>query len=68
MTTTLARLGRSIPAVVYLWTGTLLAQLPRIDSINPPQVPIAGGTQVIVRGANFGGATVTLNSIALTPM
>ncbi len=43
------------------------AQAPRIDSLDPAQGPIAGGTIVTVSGSGFAGAAVTLdgNSIAL---
>jgi sugar lactone lactonase YvrE len=37
------------------------AQVPRISSVAPVQVPIAGGTLVTVRGSGFEGAAVTVD-------
>ena len=47
--------------------ASLFAQPPRIDSITPAQGPIAGGTAVVVRGANFGGAQISLDKNPLAP-
>ena len=54
-------------ATACLAASTLLAQAPRIDSISPNQVPIAGGTVMSVRGANLAGAAVTIDRSAVTP-
>jgi len=45
----------------------LLGQAPRIDSIDPAQGPIAGGTVVTITGANFQGATLSVDKAAVTP-
>ena len=45
---------------------TLFGQSPRIDSIDPAQGPIAGGTVVTITGANFQGATLTVDKVATT--
>lgn len=45
-----------------------MAQQPRIDSVLPPQGPIAGGTVVTIKGANFTGATVKLDRVGVTPL
>lgn len=47
--------------------GSALAQMPRVDYITPAQGPIAGGTSVTIRGANFSGAAITINRAPLTP-
>jgi sugar lactone lactonase YvrE len=44
------------------------AQQPRIAAISPSQGLIAGGTIVTIAGANFTGATVTLDRVAITPI
>src|ERR1051325_3874230 len=41
---------------------------PRIDSISPPQGPIAATTTITVSGAYFSGATVTVDRVAVTPL
>jgi sugar lactone lactonase YvrE len=45
----------------------LFGQSPRIDSIDPAQGPIAGGTVVTITGANFQGATLSVDKVAVTP-
>jgi sugar lactone lactonase YvrE len=45
----------------------LLGQAPRIDSIDPAQGPIAGGTVVTITGANFQSATLSVDKVAVTP-
>src|SRR5258708_6757206 len=47
--------------------GALLAQ-PRIDSVSPAQGPIAGGTIVTIKGANFSGAAISLDHAPITPI
>ncbi|MBI5382400.1 MAG: immunoglobulin domain-containing protein [Opitutae bacterium] len=47
---------------VLVWP--LLGQVPRIDSIEPTQGPIAGGTVVTIKGANFLGAELTVDKAA----
>lgn len=44
-----------------------LAQQPRIDSVTPSQGPIAGGTAVTIKGANFTGATLSLDRNSIAP-
>jgi sugar lactone lactonase YvrE len=44
------------------------AQQPRIETLSPAQGPIAGGTIVSVRGANFTGASVALDRTPLAPL
>jgi sugar lactone lactonase YvrE len=44
------------------------AQQPRIGGLSPSQGPIAGGTIVTIRGANFTGATVTIDRSPITPL
>jgi hypothetical protein len=45
----------------------LLGQSPRIDLIEPSQGPIAGGTVVIIQGANFQGAGLSVDKATITP-
>src|ERR1019366_5287676 len=45
----------------------LFGQSPRIDSIDPAQGPIAGSTVVTITGANFQGATLSVDKVAVTP-
>ena len=44
------------------------AQAPRIDSLDPAQGPIAGGTTVTVSGSGFAGASVTLDGTPIAPL
>src|SRR6185436_7411941 len=53
---------------VLLICAAALAQQPRIDSVSPLQGPIAGGAVVTIKGANFNGATVTLDGAAIMPL
>jgi len=46
----------------------ITAQAPRIDSVTPPQGPIAGGTTITVSGASFAGATVKIDRVAVAPL
>ena len=41
---------------------------PQILAINPAQGPIAGGTDVVVSGAGFTGATVRIDDQPVTPI
>ena len=57
---------------VILACATASAQQPRIDSVFPAEGPVAGGTTVVVRGANFQEATITVDkgivaSAAISP-
>jgi hypothetical protein len=52
---------------ILCFNGALWSQSPRIDAINPPNGPIAGGTVVTVTGSNFLGATLSLDQAAVTP-
>lgn len=45
----------------------LHGQAPRIDSIDPSQGPIAGGTEVTISGANLQDATVSVDKVAAGP-
>jgi sugar lactone lactonase YvrE len=45
----------------------LFGQAPRIDSVTPSQGPIAGGTMVTIRGANFEDATLFMDRATITP-
>lgn len=45
----------------------LLSQAPRIDSITPASGPIAGGTLVMIQGANLQGASLSLDLVAIAP-
>ena len=47
--------------LVAIVSAAAFAQQPRIDGISPTEGPIAGGTLVTLRGANFGGAAITLD-------
>lgn len=58
----------SVILALLLVGGSAFAQGPRIDSISPSQGPIAGGTTITVRGANFSGATVKLDRTPVTPL
>ena len=47
--------------------AALVAQTPSISTVNPSQGPIAGGTVVTITGANFLGATLTVDQVLVTP-
>jgi sugar lactone lactonase YvrE len=66
MPRTLARLLVLLPFFLAC-SQTLLGQAPRIDSIDPAQGPIAGGTVVTITGANFQSATLSVDKVAVTP-
>jgi uncharacterized protein (TIGR03437 family) len=53
--------------LALLSTAALVAQTPRIDSITPNQGPIAGGTQVAIRGANLDVSRISLDDAPITP-
>src|SRR5690242_7781275 len=62
--------AKAFAAAGRLFSGCLLAaglsaQVPRIDSITPNSVPIAGGTEISVLGANLAGASLTLDNAAI---
>ncbi|HYL75741.1 MAG TPA: IPT/TIG domain-containing protein [Bryobacteraceae bacterium] len=65
-TTVRGRPAHLFYALAGLATGTVFAQAPRIDSLSPGQVPIAGGTAISIRGANFTNATVSIDKAAVT--
>lgn len=44
------------------------AQTPRIDSIDPTQGPIVGGTFVTILGSGFTGASVDIDAIPTVPI
>ena len=54
--------------LLVILTTNAIAQQPRIDSIGPAQGPIAGGTLVTIRGANFAGADVRLDRNRTVPL
>lgn len=54
--------------LVALTCAAAFAQQPRIDSVSPSQGPIAGGSVVSVKGANFGGAIATLDGVMIAPL
>lgn len=58
---------RTAILALSLVAGSAFAQT-RIDSLSPAQGPIAGGTIVTVRGANFSGAAVRLDRAPVTPL
>lgn len=63
---TQARLVPLVAALAFcLAAGTLFAQGPRIDSVNPSEAPIAGGAQIVLRGANLAGAKLTVDNAAV---
>ena len=53
--------------IVLLLAPIVAAAQPNIQSINPAQGPIAGGTQVTLAGSGFTGTTLTLDGTAITP-
>src|SRR5689334_7545995 len=53
-------------AICILRGGLLFAQPPRIDSVTPGEGPIAGGTAVVLRGANLAGAKFTIDASLAT--
>ena len=55
-------------AFVLFASTHVSAQTPRIDSVDPSQGSIAGGTIVTIRGANFSSATVHVDKTSVTPM
>lgn len=64
------RLGPGLSLVsllVLLLAPTFAAAQPNIQSINPSQGPIAGGTAVTLAGSGFIGATLMLDGTAITP-
>ncbi len=58
---------RSIVATLFSAVA-LNAQAPRVDSVAPSQVPIAGGTQISILGANFTGAAVTVDNTVISSL
>ncbi len=49
-------------------TCTAAFAQPRIDVISPAEGPIAGGTVVTIRGANFAGAAVKVDRSPIAPL
>ncbi|MBZ5623220.1 MAG: IPT/TIG domain-containing protein [Acidobacteriia bacterium] len=45
----------------------LHGQAPHIDSIDPAQGPIAGGTAVTINGTHFQGATLNVDKATIAP-
>lgn len=45
----------------------VFAQAPRIDSLSPDQGPIAGGTEVIIRGAHLDDTRVSVDFTPIAP-
>ncbi len=54
-------------ALAIIFQSTVGAQ-PRIDSINPSQGPISGGTIVALSGSGFAGAALTIDGVMTTPL
>jgi len=63
-------MGRVRAAALLLagFASVARAQAPRIDSLDPAQGPIAGGTTVTVSGSGFAGASVTLDGTPIAPL
>ncbi|MFA7278533.1 MAG: IPT/TIG domain-containing protein [Sterolibacterium sp.] len=57
----------SLAVIVLLCAPIIAAAQPLIQSINPAQGPIAGGTQVTLTGSGFTGAALTLDGTSITP-
>jgi len=53
--------------IVLLLVTTVASAQPLIQSINPSQGPIAGGTQVTLTGTGFAGTALSLDGTAVTP-
>jgi sugar lactone lactonase YvrE len=49
------------------YSPALLSQSPRIDSVDASRGPIAGGTTVTVKGANFQNATLWMDKVEIAP-
>src|ERR1035437_8983883 len=49
------------------FSQVLQGQAPRIDSIDPSQGPIAGGTAVTIRGANLQGSSLSVDKAVIVP-
>jgi trimeric autotransporter adhesin len=55
-------------AVIFLALSKMLhGQSPKIDSISPSQGPIAGGTLITIKGANFQNATLWVDKVEIVP-
>ena len=59
---------QTLIACLSILASAALAQQPRIDSLSPPQGPIAGGTVVTIKGANFSGAVIALDRVPIAPI
>lgn len=59
--------GTALALIVLLCTPLLAEAQPLIQSIDPPQGPIAGSTRVTLTGSGFTGATLMLDSTIITP-
>lgn len=59
--------GTLLALTVLLIVQTFADAQPLIQSINPSQGPIAGGTQVTLTGTGFTGTTLTIDGTAITP-
>jgi len=57
-----------VSIALLLTCAAAIAQQPRIDSVAPSQGPISGGTIVTIRGANFTGASVSLDRTPVAPL
>jgi sugar lactone lactonase YvrE len=53
--------------LLLAYCPAVLSQSPRIDSIDPSQGPIAGGTVVTIRGANFQDASLGIDNVTIIP-
>ena len=50
------------------FSQVLQGQAPRVDSIDPPQSPIAGGTLVAIKGANLQGSSLSVDQAVIVPV
>jgi sugar lactone lactonase YvrE len=56
-------------SIFFLALNPMLhGQSPRIDSVDPSRGPIAGGTAVSVKGANFQNATLWMDKVEIVPL
>jgi uncharacterized protein (TIGR03437 family) len=61
------RLWWALSIFCLAFSQVLQGQSPRIDLIDPPQSPIAGGTVVAIKGANLQGASLSVDKAVIVP-
>ncbi|MDO8262344.1 MAG: choice-of-anchor D domain-containing protein [Gallionella sp.] len=59
--------GRLLALIILLLAPGIAVAQAQIQSINPSQGPITGGTQVTLTGSGFTGTTLTLDGTVITP-